>query len=248
MNTIVLDSTDSSFSESKIIKNESIFIISNEDLKKIDENPIIFQEVEQKKTFQIEKPFIFHKYHFFSYNTYSWRGKRTHFQLNSIENLTLFHTKIKSTLLLDQIFISKGNECHFSDKNHEGIIYISQDKKSFSLRILDNEIMTIRFIFSPDKNIFPINLNFFNLNENLPILLNSKNPIFNKEKNKWLIDFNGRILKYEKSKKNYIIIDQGNNEWIVIIKNDHNSIFIEASSLLNPIMIFSIGIGIFLFN
>lgn len=103
------------------------------------------------------------------------RGMRIHYQLLEGSE-PLYHTKIKSSKILQKIYISKGTEMHFSGAPFDAAILMSKDKMIFDLRETEeygNEFLSIRYIKEDESKEFTIKVNFFVGKELFPYCLSA---------------------------------------------------------------------------
>lgn len=182
------------------------------------------------------------KYKFEIDSSVTWKGYRIHMQLN-LNGKPLFHSKIKSRTGIDEIPIAKGTECHFSDQNHEGVILVRDDNKSFSLRKntrLGEEMATIRFkIFEEgEKKPRQCSVHSFTGGSDVPPDLFTR-PFIQKPNGQWLMQLSGRSAR--PSIKNVVLVDKSNREWIIVLRTSESTLTIEASPNFDPLVVFAVG-------
>lgn len=177
-------------------------------------------------------------YRFQIENKITLRGKRIHFQLTR-EGNPLYHSKIKSRTGIEQIFISKGTECHLSDTQFEGVILVGAENRSFSLRKQNrytDDIVSVKFTQNDsDKKPRTMSVHFFG--SGLPTDLYTRPFIF--RDGIWLIRVKNRTAT--QSIKNCVLVDKKDNEWVIILKKDDDVLSIEAAPEIDPLIVFTLG-------
>ncbi|OHT11899.1 hypothetical protein TRFO_18474 [Tritrichomonas foetus] len=174
-------------------------------------------------------------------SAHSIRGKRTHFQLFQ-GGAPILHTKIKQS---DIAFITPGTETHLSSQDFKAAFLMANHKTSFSLRNkneLGEELMTIKY--SPNENMGPrdVSVYFPNLGGGPKSYCNRKAHLT--AHNMWIIDLRGRFAM--KSIKNCILVDSADEEVMIILKAELNSLSIEARQDISDIAVMAMGLSAFL--
>ncbi|OHT11325.1 hypothetical protein TRFO_19313 [Tritrichomonas foetus] len=165
-------------------------------------------------------------------------GKRTHFQLLK-GSTPLYHTKLKKTKNVNQIFIGRGKQIHYKDQDFAGVLLACRDNTNFSLRdsrsAYGEEILTIKYSFKLEKQVW-CSVCFMNSYTDFGRFLCTRSNA--------QLDFGGRLVK--PSWKNMILEDSNHNEIIATMQVSRDSFYIDAESSVNDIMVFVLGISLFL--
>jgi hypothetical protein len=176
------------------------------------------------------------------------KGARTHFQF-SLNGEDLLHSKLKSDSP-DMIFISKGSAMHFSDTQYEGVLLVSDDLTSYSVRRKNqygDELAAVRFTSKPPvqkaKQPRNVKVTFFGQKPALPPTIGNRVPV-RSLLGKWSLDFGNRPIV--SSVKNTILVDGDDREICAVRKTAANTMALDAVEDMDPLIVFAIGITSFL--
>lgn len=200
------------------------------------------------------RPSALHESDLPEYVTYScikstpkWGTHCTHFQL-SMDDLDLFHTKLKSLNQTEPIPISSGKECHYT-KDNDFYLLTNKTHEAFSLRAKNPKgkeimILTMYQIVSIDEpKVVSITYNKSETSTEVVKLENQK-PVLQTD-GTWVLDFSERYTI--PSKENAILVDEKTGkEMIVIRKVEENEIQLDSFEPIPPYIVFAVAVSFWL--
>lgn len=174
---------------------------------------------------------------------HSIRGKRTHYQLFQGKN-PILHTKVKQGKT-DELYITSGTETHFKDGNYKAVFLSANHNTTFSLRektSIGKELMIIRYLPGGDNEPRNVTVHFNDFGGH-PIDFQNRKARLTSH-NLWILDLRGRLAL--KSIKNCIVVDENNEEVMIVLKAEVDTLNIEAREEITDIEVMAMGLSAFL--
>lgn len=174
---------------------------------------------------------------------HSIRGKRTHYQLFQCGQ-PILHTKIKQGKV-DELCITEGTETHFKDGNFKAVFLCANHNTSFSLRektSIGKELMVIRYLPGAENEPRNVCVHFNDFCGHQMDFQNRKAKLT--KYNLWILDLRGRIAL--KSIKNCIVVDENNEEVMIVLKTEEDTLSIEVREEVSDIEAMAMGLSAFL--
>ena len=175
---------------------------------------------------------------------FTLKGFRYHFQL-SFEGEFLYHSKTKSKRPEDPVYISSGNQMHFSQEKFDAVLLTNNQNSFFSLRKdneMGEELLTIE-IFTTSRSLpRTTKMNIF---EKMPFIPNKVHSLLPEFKNgAWQLSFLGKQVI--SSIKNCILVGDDNLPYFMIRRISQDIIEIDAPQIFPPLSIFGLGLAIWI--
>jgi hypothetical protein len=181
----------------------------------------------------------------------SFKGKRYNFELTDASGDLFMHTKLKSASP-SVIFIAKGKEMHFRDREYFGAILASAGMCVYSVRQNNQygrELAVIKFSRKhwsgskrQERRPRIVRVLFSDEGE-IPRFLTSRLPS-RSPLGQWLLDFGARSMV--SSVKNAILVDSRGREFCMVMKSKLGCLVLEAHASMDPLVVFAIGLSSYL--
>lgn len=155
----------------------------------------------------------------------------------SMNGEVLFTAKRKD----QDIYIGKGDDVHIAnDSNHVARIY--QDKASNNFIFIDHDQYVLKYVDSGKPNTKSVAITF--PYKDRQIVWTPKTPKYNALKNKYYLNYHGEYHHHPlHSRRNIVLQNPDGHSTFIARKMEEQLFELEALPVINPLLIFAIGLS-----